>query len=246
MEVRNAHNHETIGFGNKVEFNGKEKNKYCGWINGPLVEGDGSATGTIVDNGKMIKGLQKDSSDLTDLVEWTDPSGYKDKNFNILDKNGIIGLKKDGKFFLIPYSERNDIKANEIIWAFQNGPILLQDGQNTFPVTSLNKNFRTGIGYTLDHKNIITIISTEECNFHDFASLFDRYNVKNAMYLDGFPQQSTYIGLRNTQSTGTIEVKEKRLLIQFFKQDCNDVTLKSVNDGPFTNGARQGTNSIRQ
>ncbi len=96
------------------------------------------------------------------------------------------------------------------------------------------------MGYSEDNK-LVSISSTKACTFYEFASLFERYKVRNAIYLDGFPDESTYIGMNSSGNQNPTNLKENRLLIQYYKPSCSDVELSSKAD--FSENPRENNTS---
>lgn len=218
-------NGNVVGFGVNQQRNTKEANNYCAWVNGSLVHPDGSVVGTIVDNNSVIMGGTKNKIPrVNDQIKWVDP---KSGRGNFADTNGIFGMKKNGGFFLIRYEEQNQLDNSEIQWAFQNGPILLSNGENPHNPNSTSNYYRTGIGFI--NNKLIVLSSTQKCNLHDFGMLFkEKYNVDNAIYLDGYPDQRDYIGMKSSDTDNT-NVLDGRYLLQFFKPNgCTEIISKII------------------
>lgn len=178
-----------IGFGKATNA---PTNTYMDFVvNGPLVEIDGLPVGGYIDNGVIMK-------------TWTSPE-VAGGNFSV--SNGIFGLGLDGKLYMVSINEKETLP--QMKWAFQNGPILVQNGANVRG-TSPSKFARSGIGFTKDG-TLVVIVSLTPVTFYEFAQLFVNQNCLSAMYLDGGP----YVGCSDKQSTyGTMVANATKL--QFF------------------------------
>lgn len=98
-----------------------------------------------------------------------------------LDTNNRGYVSTSEKFSLMYEQNRQNIK-----YATQSGPMLVIDGKihPSFTYGSNNKKIRSGVGI-IEGKSVF-IISLQETNFYDFASLFkDIFGCKDALYLDG-------------------------------------------------------------
>lgn len=161
-----------VGFGTNLNLN----KEYNGAINGPLIDNNSVFVGGYINNGKQIK-------------SWTNVQNKSD-NFNT--RNGIFGRDKLGNFFLqeTNNAQLNNLNPSNVDWAIQNGPILVENGQNLCNISSTSKNIRTGMGY--NEKNELVIIATEEkVTPYEFAEMFKQQGCKNAIYLDGYPEKSS-------------------------------------------------------
>lgn len=164
--------HLNIGFGKNTDCDGSKYMDFC--VNGPLVQPDGSTVGGYVDNGITKK-------------DWVPLSDSIGANFCVA--NGIFGLGMDGKLYMVPLESKTTLPAMK--WAFQNGPILVQNKQNKRG-TSVQKFERSGIGYKEDG-TIVVIVSFKPLTLREFAELFVEKQCVSAMYLDGGP----YVGFCN-------------------------------------------------
>jgi uncharacterized protein YigE (DUF2233 family) len=109
-------------------------------------------------------------------------------------------------------------------WAIQNGPALLQDGENLCNPKSTSKNIRSGIGY--NEKNELIVITTEqEVTPYEFAEMFKAQGYKNAIFLDGWPKKADNdpVGYKFqvTENDGSTKIEEDKMqpqrpLLQFF------------------------------
>lgn len=178
-----------VGFGVASDCKANQYMDFC--VNGPLVGTDGLPVGGYIDNG-----IQKKF--------WTDPI-RGGGNFAI--DNGIFGLGVDGKMYMVSYEKRNTLP--DMQWAFQNGPMLVQNGQNVRG-TSTTKFKRSGIGFT-EHGELVVLVSEDPVTFHEFAQHFLELGCVSAMYLDGGP----YVGWSDNsgKKNGLVEEAVK---IQFF------------------------------
>lgn len=163
-----------LGFGLSSECSTNTYFDFC--VNGPLVGSDGLPLGGYIDNFHQKK-------------DWIDP---KQGGGNFAVTNGIFGLDAQGRLRMCSYTDRNSLP--QMNWAFQNGPILVQDGKN-IRGTSDSRFARSGIGFTSDNQ-IIVLVSEDQVTFREFAELFVEAGCVSAMYLDGGP----YVGWSNNQS----------------------------------------------
>ena len=171
------------------------------FINGPLVNPEGEFEGGYIENGNQIK-------------DWVDPAR---SSGNFAYQNGVIGCTNEGKMFLQGYSKDMKIGKKDIKWAFQNGPILLQNGENINNANSKNVNIRSGIGFKANGE-LVTIVSKDKMTFYDFAELFQKEGCTNAIYLDGSPEKSDndYVGYKISDKHDAM-IKHRKSL--FFKLD---------------------------
>jgi uncharacterized protein YigE (DUF2233 family) len=177
-----------IGFGFSSEC---ATNQYMDLVvNGPLLLKTNNPVGGYIDDGVLIQG-------------WTKP---EDGGGNFATGNGVMGLSQDGYLYMVPISEVHTLPKMK--WAFQNGPMLVQNGRN-LRGTSQTKWKRSGIGYKPDG-TLVVIISITPITFRDFAELFVNQGCIDAIYLDGGP----YVGYADkTTQNGLIAEAMK---IQFF------------------------------
>jgi uncharacterized protein YigE (DUF2233 family) len=169
-----------VGFGISSDCAGSQYLEFC--VNGPLVGDDGLPVGGYVDNGVQKK-------------TWTKPA---EGGGNFAISNGIFGLDTKGVIQMSSYEDRESLP--EMKWAFQNGPILVQEGKNTRG-TSVSRHKRSGIGVTEDNK-LIVLVSEDPLTFREFAELFVQASCVSAIYLDGGP----YVGWSNNEiKSGMVE-----------------------------------------
>lgn len=133
------------------------------------------------------------------------PKGLYIENFKILNK--IDTLSGEGNFYLNPngvfyLTKNNDAELIEtkkfkynpnIKYATQSGPLLLvnEEINPIFKNDSKNLNIRNGVGI-LEDGNVVFIMSKNEVNFYNFASVFKELGCKKALYLDGFVSKTYY------------------------------------------------------
>jgi len=147
------------------------------------------------------------------VKNFIDPNLLPDKEKGNFAKYGnwIFGLWTDWKLHLIPY---DDYKNNPISFkrAFQNWPILVQDGVNK-RWTSETKCNRSGIWFT--EKWIAKVIySDAPITFREFAQLFIQNGCTDAIYLDGWPPAGY------EDATGAHwQLDSKAVKLQFFHQN---------------------------
>ncbi len=107
---------------------------------------------------------------------------------------GNFFLKPNGAFVLTP-SQVKVLTSDEaaqlqdsVILATQSGPMLLHQGRihPAFREGSPNTFVRSGVGIA-PNGEVVFAISRSAVNFYDFALMFrERFNCRNALYLDGF------------------------------------------------------------
>ncbi len=120
-------------------------------INGPLVKHDGLPVGGYILEERQIK-------------FWIEPL-VGGGNFEL--DNGIFGRGIDGEIYMVHYESRQNLPEME--WAFQNGPILVESGNNLHFNSNMNSKYtRSGIGYKLDG-TIVIIVTLTPMNLWDFA-----------------------------------------------------------------------------
>ncbi len=178
--------------GDKVEFTGGIDG-FVGdevVINGPLFGADGNPVGGFIQDGKVIK-------------DFINPMSLpKEEQGNFADTNGIIGQKKDGSNFLMTYDEwkNKTFDNSEVSWAFQNGPILVDNDKNPHnPATKPLDKKRTAMGFSEDGS--LTLIYTKSpTNMNAVGEYMKQEGVSNAIFLDG-----AGVGfIKNLEMTGQI------------------------------------------
>jgi uncharacterized protein YigE (DUF2233 family) len=100
-----------------------------------------------------------------------------------IDSNSIAHVSETNEF----YKNISKTKGNTIKYATQSGPMLVINNEihSSFTNGSTNTNIRSGVGI-IDNNRSVYIISDQEVNFYDFATVFkDIFGCKNALYLDG-------------------------------------------------------------
>ena len=186
--IRMVTNPTDVGFGKSSDC---DHNNLSFVVNGPLVGRDGLPVGGYIDNGTQRK-------------DWVDPRNY-DGNFSI--ENGFFGVDKNGHPFLV--RDEKDI-PKDVLWAFQNGPILVENSIN-INNNSESKHRRSGIGFNKKGE-IFIIVSLEPITLKKFSELFTNIGCTNAIYLDGGP----YVGFSaEGLSYGFVKNAVK---LQFFHQ----------------------------
>lgn len=144
-------------------------------MNGGMYKKDNSPQGLFIENG-----IVKSKMD-------TLQNGYG--NF-YMQPNGIFYITNENKGFVCKTS---DFKNENIKYATQSGPLLIQNGKihHKFRKGSKNLNIRNGVGI-LPNGNLLFAMSKQKINFYDFATYFKSLGCKNALYLDGFVSK-TYL-----------------------------------------------------
>ncbi|UFH31033.1 phosphodiester glycosidase family protein [Chryseobacterium sp. C-71] len=133
------------------------------------------------------------------------PKGLYIEDFKILNK--IDTLSGEGNFYLNPngifyLTKNNDAELIEtkkfkhdssIKYATQSGPMLLINDEINpiFEKDSKNLNIRNGVGI-LKNGNVVFVMSKNEVNFYNFASIFKELGCTKALYLDGFVSRTYY------------------------------------------------------
>lgn len=133
------------------------------------------------------------------------PKGLYIENLKILNK--IDTLSGEGNFYLNPngvfyltknteaeLTETKKFKYNSNIkYATQSGPMLLINDEINpiFKKDSKNLNIRNGVG-VLENGNVVFVMSKNEVDFYNFASIFKQLGCKKALYLDGFVSRAYY------------------------------------------------------
>jgi uncharacterized protein YigE (DUF2233 family) len=156
-------------FSNLRDYIEKNKKKLVFATNGGIFLKNLESLGLYVENGKEVSPLNRQKGTDNFFIE---PNGV----FYI--KNGKANIEKTDDF---------NEKISEITFATQSGPMLVVDNEfnSKFSQGSENKNIRSGVGI-IDEYKIVFAISDQPVNFFDFANLFkNRFQCKNALYLDG-------------------------------------------------------------
>jgi uncharacterized protein YigE (DUF2233 family) len=162
---------------NSVEEKGEE---LLFATNGGIYDHDFTPEGLYIEDGKMLKGLNK-----------------REENGNFYLKPNGVFLVADNQSAAVVTTENfpklfNTLKGNglKVDFAVQSGPQLLIDGKvhPKFNEASSNKYIRNGVGiFNNNSKKVIFAISQKEVNFYDFASFFyEVMKCDDALYLDGF------------------------------------------------------------
>ncbi|WP_294316471.1 phosphodiester glycosidase family protein [uncultured Chryseobacterium sp.] len=147
------------------------------------------------------------------------PKGLYIENFKVLHPidtlsgKGNFNLQPNGIFYLTKNNEAGIIESkafthdSHIKYATQSGPLLLINKKINpiFKKDSKNTNIRNGVGI-LKNGNIIFIMSKDEVNFYNFASVFKDAGCEKALYLDGFVSRTYYPEKRWIQEDGDFGV----------------------------------------
>ena len=142
--------------------------------NGGMYTPNHEPQGLFIEQGKTIKPLDESNTN-NNTNFYLFPNGVF-----YLDSNNNANIK-----ITTEYSKLN--KTLHTKYATQSGPMLVIDNKihDKFVQGSKNINIRSGVGIT-DNKRVIFLISDEQVNFWDFATVFkDILGCKNALYLDG-------------------------------------------------------------
>lgn len=147
--------------------------------NGGMYQPDGTPVGLLIENGKLIHPINRDTLPIAD-------------NFHMYP-NGIFYTDTAGKFYV---ASSNDFKNQtsslykEINEATQSGPMLVINGRihPKFSYGSPNTNIRNGVGILRNSNSNTAVfaISETKINLYDFALLFQKLlRCDQALYLDG-------------------------------------------------------------
>ncbi len=117
------------------------------------------------------------------------PLNLKDGSGNFfLKPNGVFYIDEDDKAGIVTSDKFEQVTAGkEIRYAQQSGPQLLINGKvhSAFTEGSVNQTIRNGVGI-IDENTVVFAISETRVNLYEFASMFrEKYNCKDALYLDG-------------------------------------------------------------
>ncbi|MCL2018048.1 MAG: phosphodiester glycosidase family protein [Alphaproteobacteria bacterium] len=112
-------------------------------------------------------------------------NAMKTSNFNLDGKSGIFCIYNDGRVAIMPLDSVAFIEkhSKEIRFAFQNGPVLVMDGEKK-EFNHVFRRSRAGIGFT-DKSELILVKSYEKVTMQDFAKEFIKLGCVGAIYLDG-------------------------------------------------------------
>lgn len=164
----------------KSSWDGFKKNKPIALFNAGMFNVDGSAVGLQVVDGKILNSINLNKGSGYSGNFYMQPNGVF-----FVEKSGFIGVKNTADF----NQQYAPSKYAEILYATQSGPMLVNNNQinRNFSLKSSNRYIRNGIGVVGEKGNqwLISIISSDDCTFHDIASLFRLFGCSNALYLDG-------------------------------------------------------------
>jgi uncharacterized protein YigE (DUF2233 family) len=144
-------------------------------MNGGMYMENRAPLGLFIQNGKMLRGLNK-------------AKGYG--NFYLMP-NGVFYIDEKGKGTICTTPEFRNQK--NIRYATQSGPMLVVNGKihDAFKKGSVNLNVRNGVGILPDGRMLFAM-SKKEVNLYDFAEYFKNKGCKNALFLDGFVSRTWY------------------------------------------------------
>lgn len=155
-------------------------------INGPLYHADGVPVGGVYHgkNQTWDPGFVMPDDNIMHNGE----RGLN--NFNLYGYGGVFILYNDScviKSNADFYNQDYKNKMKGVTRAFQNGPILINDGIIPNAIIRLGgqKTIRVGIGYEKPGSKIRVIISEKPETLSEFAHRAKRMGVQNLMYLDG-------------------------------------------------------------
>ena len=156
-------------FANLLAYAKRFKKRVVFAMNGGMYLEDFSPQGLFVQNGKLIKKINKKSSDYGNFY---------------MKPNGIFYITKQNRAHILPTEKFYFSK--KIRCATQSGPMLLIDGKihHRFKKDSKSLHLRNGVG-VLPSGKLLFAISEKPINFYSFATFFKKHGCKNALYLDG-------------------------------------------------------------
>ncbi len=141
--------------------------------NGGMFTQDRTAKGLLIENGKIIKPIDRDTS------------GYG--NF-YMQPNGILAIDSMRNGHIVPTQHFDSLMLQHSIqYATQSGPMMIMDStiNDKFTDGSKNKYVRNGVGLT-NKGEFVFIISREEVSFYDISAVLLSAGCRQALYLDGF------------------------------------------------------------
>ena len=144
-------------------------------MNGGMYMEDRAALGLFIQNGKVIRKLNK-------------AKGYG--NFYLMP-NGVFYLDRKGKGHVCNTAAFPGVK--DIQYATQSGPMLVTEGRihPDFKKGSSNVHVRNGVGILPDGRMLFAM-SRKTVNLYDFAEYFKNKGCRNALFLDGFVSRTWY------------------------------------------------------
>jgi uncharacterized protein YigE (DUF2233 family) len=148
----------------------KENKRLIFATNGGMYLKDLSPQGLYIENGKIIKQINRKNSTYGNFY---------------MKPNGVFYITKDTKAHIVT---TKDFKYSKSInFATQSGPMLVINGKihHKFNKNSTSLYVRNGVGILPDGK-LLFAISKDKINFYNFANFFKKMGCKNALYLDGF------------------------------------------------------------
>lgn len=150
-------------------------------MNGGMFLDDFSPCGLYVENGKLIRNLNK------------------------FAKSGVFYVTKSGKAGVCSETDVPDIGA--IRYATQSLPVLLSGGKINpkFKEESSSVYVRNGVGI-LPNGEIVFVITTSPVNLYQFARHFKESGCISALYLDGDISEMYYPEKQMTTSYGNFGV----------------------------------------
>lgn len=172
--------------------------------NGGMFDPDYAPHGLLISNDTMYKSLDTLTNNSLIGNFYIMPNGV----FSISNSSGkqVFSIKSTENFSVQYPMLANNIgrsTSNLPAFATQSGPMLLQSGMinDKLKEGSPNKKIRSGVGI-IDDTHIVFVISDDESNFFDFASIFlNVFHCKGALYLDGAISKM-YMNTGNLKSKG--------------------------------------------
>lgn len=144
-----------------------------------------ATNGGIFKKDLMPEGLYKQGGQEVTKLNLSDGPPNSFTNFYSIPPNGVFFLEQNGTPGICKREEFN-VYAGRAFNATQSGPMLLINGEinSEFDANSTSAYIRSGVGVKPTGE-VVFIISRTPANFYNFASIFQYYGCKNALYLDG-------------------------------------------------------------
>jgi uncharacterized protein YigE (DUF2233 family) len=158
----------------------KEKTKPDMVTNGGMFDPSYKAVGLLIENNSEKSPV--------DSMEKPDGNFYLLPNaIFYIDSAKFFHVVETGKFMREVYDVNKKGVSQQVKYATQSGPMLVNEGEINAKLKfySRNENIRSGVGVMNDGRAVF-LISDEPVSFYYFASMFNTlFNCKNAVYLDG-------------------------------------------------------------
>ncbi len=165
-------------FGNIISEMNLQKKKLIFATNAGMYNPNYQPVGLYIENYKELVKLKK--------TESKPPKTNKTVSNFAMFPNGVFLIDSNKNAKIVKSFEFTN--SNKTVkYATQSGPMLVFDNQINplFSKTGTSLYIRNGVG-VINSTKVVFVISNQEVNFYDFASLFKEYfGCENALYLDG-------------------------------------------------------------